>query len=55
MGAEQLSEATIKANKDFYSVSSIAHRLFDGKTNMRNLINFSIYTRFNYVLRKTSI
>ena len=55
MSAEQLSVATIKANKDFYSVSSIAHRLFDGKTNMRNLINFSVYIRFNYVLRKTSI
>ena len=52
---EQLSEATIKANKEFYSVSSIAHRLFDSKTNMRNLVNFLVYARFNYVLRKTSI
>lgn len=55
MSPEQLSEATIKANKDFYSVSSIAHRLLDEKTNMRNLINFLVYTRFNFVLRKTSI
>lgn len=52
---EQLSEATIKANKDFYSVSSIAQRLWDTKTNIRNLVNFMIYSRFNYVLRKTSV
>ena len=52
---EQLSEATVKANKEFYNLSSIAHRLFDSKTNMRNLINFMVYARFNYVLRKTSI
>jgi len=52
---EQLSEATVKANRDFYNVSSIMHRLFDSKTNMRNLINFMVYARFNYVLRKTSI
>jgi len=52
---EQLSEATVKANKDFYAVSSIASRLFDKKTNMRNLINFWVYARFNYVLRKTSV
>jgi radical SAM superfamily enzyme YgiQ (UPF0313 family) len=55
MTTEQLSEATIKANKDFYSVSSIAQRMFDQKTNMRNLVNFMVYSRFNYVLRKTSI
>ena len=54
MSAEQLSAATVKANKDFYSTSSIAHRLFDAKTNMRSIMNFLIYTRFNYVLRKTS-
>lgn len=53
--AEQLSEATIKANKEFYSLSSISHRMLDRKTNMRNLINFMVYVRFNYVLRKTSI
>ena len=52
---EQLSEATVKANRDFYNVSSIMHRLFDSKTNMRNLINFMVYARLNYVLRKTSI
>lgn len=54
MRPEQLSEATIKANKDFYSVSSITHRLFDGKTNLRNVVNFLIFAQFNYVLRKTS-
>lgn len=55
MTVEQLSEATIKANKDFYSVSSVFHRLSDRKTNIRNLVNFMIYSRLNYVLRKTSI
>ena len=54
MTPEQLGNATIKANKDFYTYSSIAHRLFDGKTNLRNLINLWVYARFNYVLRKTS-
>lgn len=54
MSPEQLSEATIKANKDFYSILSIAHRMFDSKTNMRNIFNFLVYSRFNYVLRKTS-
>jgi len=53
--AEQLSEATIKANKDFYSINSIIHRVFDRKTNMRNLVNLMVYTHFNHVLRKTSI
>lgn len=55
MSVEQLSEATIKANKDFYSVDSIFHRLLDRKTNMRNLVSFLIYSRLNYVLRKTSV
>jgi len=54
MSPGQLSEATVKANKDFYSFSSINHRLWDRKTNMRNIVNFLVYSRFNYVLRKTS-
>lgn len=55
MSPQELSDATVKVNKDFYSLSSITQRAFDRKTNMRNLINFMIYSRFNYVLRKTSI
>ncbi len=55
MSAEQLSQATIKANRDLYSISSITKRAFDLKTNMRNIVNFMIYSRFNYVLRNTSI
>ncbi|MFB6343286.1 B12-binding domain-containing radical SAM protein [Saccharicrinis sp. FJH62] len=55
MSVQQLYEATIKANKDFYSISSIGKRAFDPKTNIRNVLNFMIYSRFNYVLRKTSI
>lgn len=55
MTPEMLSEATIKANKEFYSCSSILHRFFDHKTNMHNLVNMLIYSRFNYVLRITSV
>lgn len=55
MSPEQLSEATVKANKDFYSWSSIMHRMWDGKTNVKNLINLLIFSRFNYVLKKTSV
>ena len=54
ISAEQLSEAAIKANRDFYSFSSISQRLFDRKTNLRNLFNFLFYSRFNYILKKTS-
>ena len=52
---EQLSEATVKANLDFYSYSSIARRMFDTKTNMRNFINFLVYTRINYIMRVTTM
>ena len=55
MSPEQLTEATIKANKEFYSLSSITSRLMDSKTNFRNLVNFIVYSRLNYVLRKTSV
>ena len=52
---EELSAAAIKANSDFYSYTSITQRLFDRKTNLKNLINFLIYTRYNYVIKKTSV
>ncbi len=52
---EQLSEATVKANLDFYSYSSIASRIFDIKTNMRNFINFFVYLRLNYIMRVTTM
>lgn len=54
MSPEQLSEATMKANKDFYGVSSILNRMFEPNTNLKNLMNFLIYVRFNYILRTTS-
>lgn len=54
MSPEQLSEATMKANKEFYSISSIASRLFEPHTNLKNLANFLIYLKFNYVIRTTS-
>jgi radical SAM superfamily enzyme YgiQ (UPF0313 family) len=55
MSAEQLSNAAVQANKEFYSVSSITQRAFDLKTNMRSLTNFMVYSHLNYVLRTTSI
>jgi len=51
---EQLADAAVKANKDFYTFSSITHRFFDFKTHLRNLTNFGVYTKFNQVLKKTS-
>jgi len=54
MSPEQLSEATMKANKDFYGVSSIVNRMFEPNTNLKNLVNFLIYSKFNYILRTTS-
>jgi len=54
ISSEKLSEITIQANKDFYSIPSIGKRLLDTKTNMRNLINFMIFSKFNYILRATS-
>jgi radical SAM superfamily enzyme YgiQ (UPF0313 family) len=52
---KQLSEATVKANLDFYSFSSIARRLFDTKTNIRNFVNFFVYARLNYIMRVTTM
>lgn len=55
MSPEKLSGATIKANKDFYTSSSIFKRMLDFKTNMRNPVNFMVYSKFNSVLKKTSV
>ncbi len=55
MSPEQLSLATIKANKDFFSLSSVWERLLDPKTHLRSLIKLMIYTRLNLILRATSI
>jgi hypothetical protein len=52
---EQLSEATVKANLDFYSFSSIVRRFFDTKTNIRNFVNFFVYVRLNYIMRVTTM
>lgn len=55
MSPEALSEATIEANKAFYTMNSMTYRLFDRSTHLRNLVNFLVYTRFNLVLRRTSV
>jgi radical SAM superfamily enzyme YgiQ (UPF0313 family) len=55
MTPEELSHATIQANKDFFSVSSVFERMMDSKTHFSSLIKFLIYTRLNMVMRSTSI
>jgi radical SAM superfamily enzyme YgiQ (UPF0313 family) len=52
---EKLTEATINANKEFYTTSSILHRMLEPKTNMKNIVNWMIYSRLNYILKKTSV
>jgi radical SAM superfamily enzyme YgiQ (UPF0313 family) len=54
MAPQELSEWTAWANREFYSVSSIATRAFDLKTNMRSLIKLLLYARFNTLVRRTS-
>ena len=51
----QLSDATVKANRDFYSISSISKRLFDPKTNIRNPFKAFVFLKLNHILRSTSI
>ncbi|HRQ30902.1 MAG TPA: radical SAM protein [Saprospiraceae bacterium] len=55
MTADDLTEATIKANEDFYSVASIAHRAMDTSTHLSNLVNMLIYARLNHMLKTTSV
>jgi radical SAM superfamily enzyme YgiQ (UPF0313 family) len=54
MTPDELSNAVILANKQFYSTRSIAGRLFDTKTNLQSLIKFLLYLRFNILIRSTS-
>jgi len=51
---EELSQAVVWANKHFYNFSSIAHRLFDTRTNFRSLFKLLLYLRFNILIRNTS-
>lgn len=55
MSPDQLTQATIQANKDFYSASSITKRLFDTKTHLLSFTKFFIYLRLNQILKNTSI
>ncbi len=54
MAPEELSQWTAWANREFYSLSSIAARAFDLKTNMRSLVKLMLYARFNSLVRHTS-
>ncbi|MDP4270948.1 MAG: methylase, partial [Bacteroidota bacterium] len=53
MTPDDLSEATIKANRDFYSYTSIGNRLLDLKTNFKNPLHAVVYLYFNLLLKKT--
>jgi radical SAM superfamily enzyme YgiQ (UPF0313 family) len=54
MTPEQLSQAVVWANKHFYKFNSIAHRLFDARTNFHSLFKHLLYLRFNILIRNTS-
>jgi radical SAM superfamily enzyme YgiQ (UPF0313 family) len=54
MTPNELSQAVVWANKHFYNLSSIAHRLFDAKTNLNSLLKLLLYLRFNILIRNTS-
>lgn len=52
---EELSKETVRANKAFYTVHSIASRATDYKTNSSSLFKLFLYLRFNLTLRNTSV
>ena len=54
MTPDELSQAVVWANKHFYNISSIAHRLFDARTNFHSLFKLLLYLRFNILIRSTS-
>ena len=54
MTPDELSQAVVWANRHFYNLSSIAHRLFDAKTNLHSLLKLLLYLRFNILIRNTS-
>jgi radical SAM superfamily enzyme YgiQ (UPF0313 family) len=54
MTPEELSKAVVQANLGFYTYRSIAHRLFDTKTNLNSLVKLLLYLRFNILIRNTS-
>jgi len=54
MTPNELSQAVVWANKHFYNLSSIAHRMFDAKTNLNSLLKLLLYLRFNILIRSTS-
>jgi radical SAM superfamily enzyme YgiQ (UPF0313 family) len=54
MTPDKLSQAVVWANKHFYNFSSIAHRLFDARTNFHSLFKLLLYLKFNILIRNTS-
>lgn len=54
MTPDELSLAVVRVNRHFYNFSSIAHRLFDAKTNLHSLLKLLVYLRFNILIRNTS-
>jgi radical SAM superfamily enzyme YgiQ (UPF0313 family) len=54
MTTDELSDAVVQANAEFYNYNSILHRLFDTKTNLNSLLKLLLYLRFNILIRNTS-
>jgi len=54
MTQDELSASVVQANRHFYNFSSIAHRMFDVKTNLNSFVKFLLYLRFNILIRNTS-
>jgi radical SAM superfamily enzyme YgiQ (UPF0313 family) len=54
LSPRELADLTVWANREFYSMSSIARRALEPRTNLRSVVNASVYARFNYLVRQTS-
>lgn len=52
MTADALTAAGLHCRKRFNSLSSIAYRAFDVRTNMRSLLRFGLYLAYNPLFRK---
>ena len=55
MTPKHLGQLVVEANQRFYSLSSVGHRLWDRKTNLKSLMSAAFYLRYNYVMRATSV
>jgi len=52
MTADELTDACFRARSEFNSLSSIFHRAWDWRTNMRSFYKFGVYITYNPLFRK---